>query len=433
MMDGKKKIGIAVATAIVIFEAFLVFILAQPTINFVSDSPDPVEVPGYNNITANITEADKVFVEIHYPDCSLMGNFSMNYVHTTYVYVYGVATWYFNRTYGYPDPLGKYEYYIKAYNSTGWSVIGPYNFTLQDTTPPSSYIDTISPYWNNAPLIITVSATDNYDVASVSLYYRHSTDNLTWGSWSLFAKDVHKADGWAFLFDFPAGEGYYEFYSIANDTSGNAESKSMADENAGYDVTPPLTTCSLNPSTPDGENGWYTTPVNVTLFAVDPDGDLVVYTNYRIDGGNWQTYTAPFTISEEGSHLLEFYSADDKGNVEPIKNVTIKIDGTEPFIMLQRPTMGYLYLFDRQIWPLASGSTVIIGRIVVRVVAYDTGSDINNVSFYVNGILQTIDTLYPYEWIWRGDAGWRYLHAVAYNGAGLKAETYPIYVFIVSL
>ncbi|MCD6573792.1 MAG: hypothetical protein J7K95_06835, partial [Thermoplasmata archaeon] len=55
-------------------------------------------------------------------------------------------------------------------------------------------------------------------------------------------------------------------------------------------------------------------------------------TKYRIDGGTWHTYSMPFEISEEGDHILEFYSQDDKGNVESIKNVTIKIDKSKPII-----------------------------------------------------------------------------------------------------
>ena len=74
-----KKVAVAMASiTIVAFEAFLIFTLAQPTINFVNDSPDPVEVPGYNNVTANITDASSVYIEIFYPDSTCMGNFSMD-------------------------------------------------------------------------------------------------------------------------------------------------------------------------------------------------------------------------------------------------------------------------------------------------------------------------------------------------------------------
>ncbi|NIA09950.1 MAG: hypothetical protein GWP10_09525, partial [Nitrospiraceae bacterium] len=96
-------------------------ITAQPVINSVSDSPDPVEVPGYNNITADITNATSAYVEISYPNATLMGNFSMTQVGAT-------TTWYYNQTYAYPDPLGTYSYIVKAHNATGWSTSATYNF-----------------------------------------------------------------------------------------------------------------------------------------------------------------------------------------------------------------------------------------------------------------------------------------------------------------
>ncbi len=906
--------------------AIAIYAFAQPTINSVSDSPDPVEMPGYNNITADITNATDAWVEISYPNATLMGNFSMTNIAST-------TTWYYNHSYSYPDPLGTYSYVVKAHNATGWVTSATYNFVLQDTTDPVSSVDTISPYWYNAASTITATATDNYAVANVSLWYRYSNDNATWGSWTFFGKDT--ASPWQWSFTFPSGEGYYEFYSIANDTAGNTEAApgtadeiaaydstapsssvdsmtywhtslpvsitatasdslsgvkevslyyryssdnstwsswqlfstdssspwqwsfsslsgdgyyefyTIAEDNAGntetaplipdenmgvdttapstsisaspisgvyispsstitlsatdatsgvastyyriwngswhpspgtgvgksnnfyvysgsfhltksgtnyveyysddvagneesthnrsyvvdntgplisnvaatpptqipgasvnitctvgdtgagvsgvylevtypdssfanftmnhipcttyyreeiyntpgtYDFTiyavdnlgnavktgvyhftitsannppatpstpsgttsgytgisytyttattdpdgdsvyyffdwgdgsnsgwigpytsgysasashiwsssgtyhvrvkakdvnnaesgwspylsvtissannppatpstpsgttsgytgisytyttattdpdgdsvyyffdwgdgsnsgwigpytsgysasashiwsssgtyhvrvkakdvnnaesgwspylsvtinpsnaPPVTSYSLNPSVPTGKNGWYLTNVTVTLFATDPEGDAILFTKYRIDGGGWITYTAPFTITEDGAHLLEFYSQDDKGSTEEVKSASINIDRSKPHITIQRPMTGYLYLFDRQIWPLASGNTIIIGRILVRTVAYDAHSDIENVTFYVNGMVESIDTMYPYEWLWRGAVGYYYLSAVAYNKAGLKEETDPILVYIFSL
>ncbi|RLF51451.1 MAG: hypothetical protein DRN11_02730, partial [Thermoplasmata archaeon] len=797
--------------------------IAQPTINSVSDSPDPVEVPGYNNITADITNATQAYVEIYYPNATLMGNYSMTLI--------SPSTWYYNHSYAYPDPLGTYSYIVKAYNATGWASSATFTFVIQDTTSPTSSINPMT-HWHNANIAIQATASDNYAVENLSLYYRYSSDNSTWGSWTFFGKD--KASPWEWNFDFPDGEGYYEFYSIANDTAGNTEVKTTADENAAYDATapsssvdsmaywytslpvvvtasasdalagikqvtlyyrysidnsswgswqsfatdttlpwqwnfnapngdgyyelytiaednasnvesspvtadekigidttpptttisaspssgnyitsssvislsasdaisgvdatyyriwngtwhptpgtgvgksnnfylysgpfslttagtnyveyysvdhagneevthnktyivdnsppviscisadpssqivggyvnisccvvdesgvaevyvevhypdgsysnfsmyhspcttyyrnesyhivgtydffiyakdnlghasksatyhftivssnnppytpskpsgptsgstgytytytsvttdpdgdpiyylfdwgdgsnsgwvgpyssgsigtashswsssgtyyvrvkakdvhgaesgwspylivsigpannPPITSYILDPSSPTGKNGWYTCNVNVTLYATDPEGDTIVFTKYRIDGGSWITYTGTFTISTNGEHLLEFYSQDDKGSVESIKNVTIKIDKSKPSIYIQRPAQGYLYIFNREIWPLASGNTVVIGWIVVRAIATDADSDIENVSFYVDGVLQSIDKFSPYEWLWRGDIGWKNLYVEAYNKAGLKEQSDTIFLYIFSL
>ena len=50
------------------------------------------------------------------------------------------------------------------------------------------------------------------------------------------------------------------------------------------DTTPPVTTISLNPPAPNGDNGWYVTNITVTLNATDDESGVKV-TYYAIDGG----------------------------------------------------------------------------------------------------------------------------------------------------
>ncbi len=44
----------------------------------------------------------------------------------------------------------------------------------------------------------------------------------------------------------------------------------------------------------------------------------------------WQTYSAPFTISTDGSTVVEYYSKDTAGNTEGVKSYTVKIDRQAP-------------------------------------------------------------------------------------------------------
>lgn len=48
----------------------------------------------------------------------------------------------------------------------------------------------------------------------VDLYYRNSTDNISWSEWILFDSDNDNSNGFNFEFNNPNGTGYYEFYSI---------------------------------------------------------------------------------------------------------------------------------------------------------------------------------------------------------------------------
>jgi hypothetical protein len=97
------------------------------------------------------------------------------------------------------------------------------------------------------------------------------------------------------------------------------------------DTIAPTTTAVLNPEAPNGDNGWYTTEVNVTLNAVDNEsGSGVDKTFYRINGGEWQAYTAPFSLTTDGEYTVDYYSTDLEGNVEEPKSTSVKIDKTAP-------------------------------------------------------------------------------------------------------
>ena len=100
----------------------------------------------------------------------------------------------------------------------------------------------------------------------------------------------------------------------------------------GGDTTPPTTTHALDPVEPDGDEGWYVSPVEVTLEATDnAGGSGVDTTEYRFAGDEeWTEYTAPFTVDEEGSHTIEYRSTDNEGNTETPKSVSVKVDGTDP-------------------------------------------------------------------------------------------------------
>jgi hypothetical protein len=94
----------------------------------------------------------------------------------------------------------------------------------------------------------------------------------------------------------------------------------------GPDVTPPITTCTLE-GTMEGDI--YTSDVTVTLTATDAQSG-VNYTMYQLDDGDWMVYTAPFIVSEDGAHELVFYSVDNAGNEEDEKTQAFTIQHALP-------------------------------------------------------------------------------------------------------
>jgi PKD repeat protein len=96
------------------------------------------------------------------------------------------------------------------------------------------------------------------------------------------------------------------------------------------DDVAPVTEAALSPAAPDGNDGWYRTPVTVTLDATDAGGSGLESTEYALDGGDFEEYDGPITVSEDGEHVVEFRSTDGSGNVEDTKSVEFKIDRNAP-------------------------------------------------------------------------------------------------------
>jgi len=150
------------------------------------------------------------------------------------------------------------------------------------------------------------------------------------------------------------------------------------------DTTPPVTTISFNPPVSDGENGWYVSPVTVTLNATDNESGVNI-TKYRIDEAPWETYTEPVLLTNDGNDtLLEYFSIDTAGNIEPVKNATVDIDRTKPVIALT-------YTWEKV------GNNYLI---ILNATCSDAMSGMDRVEFYINDVLRkTIIGPGP-EYIW---------------------------------
>ena len=180
------------------------------------------------------------------------------------------------------------------------------------------------------------------------------------------------------------------------------------------DTTPPVTTHTLNPQEPDGDNGWYVSNVNVTLNATDDmSGVNAIY--YNINSGHWNNYTSPFTVANTRHYKIRYYSVDNAGNVENIKLVEFMIDNEPPSVTL---------FYERLKKPNGLKFTAE---------CHDFISGIDRVEFCtIEDELMSIDYDEPYEWVWIfksiGIVATSYrlgpehgIMAVAYDNAGNSA------------
>lgn len=82
----------------------------------------------------------------------------------------------------------------------------------------------------------------------------------------------------------------------------------------------------------DGYNTYINDRVKFQISDIDNIMQDSVF--YRLDNGEDVQYTGPFAITEEGSHLVEYYSVDKMGNREAVKNITVIVDNTAPEVVV---------------------------------------------------------------------------------------------------
>ncbi len=153
-------------------------------------------------------------------------------------------------------------------------------FDYVDSLAPNSSVVSIIPYLQTDPVDITATAVDDdAGIANVTLFYRYSSDNVTFGNWTFFGLDAVYPYEWNF--DFPAGEGFYQFYSIAIDNLNNTEDEPVtADAHCVYDINPPIS------SVDDPAPYWHNTPINISINASDAGigvANVTLFYNYSPD------------------------------------------------------------------------------------------------------------------------------------------------------
>ena len=169
---------------------------------------------------------------------------------------------------------------------------------------------------------------------------------------------------------------------------------------------PPTVWAELDPPEPDGLNGWYVSPVTVSLFADDDYGVKRIV--YRSEGP-WVLYTEPFIVSLGGYQYVDFKAQDNVGTWSEIGDRYWKKDGDTPTIEK----------FSKNITSLH--------EIKFTLKCYDSESYIDYVELYVDGEFYSGQTAKHWrhtEFIfnWTG-VGEHKVKAIVYDKAGNFVET----------
>ena len=94
------------------------------------------------------------------------------------------------------------------------------------------------------------------------------------------------------------------------------------------DMTRPTTSASVT-----GSGGEWLTSAQITLSSSD-NLSGVANTFYTLDGGPTQAYTSEFSVTNNGSHTLRYWSVDVAGNTEQNRFSFFKVDNAAPFTMI---------------------------------------------------------------------------------------------------
>ena len=194
-------------------------------------------------------------------------------------------------------------------------------------TPPASVavaIDTKGPVvsfqvtgtfgiggWLKSPATVTVFAVDISGTGVESVEYR--IGNAAFQSYTApFAIST---------------EGVTQVTARATDRNGNV---STSTQTVSVDRAAPRTSVALAGTS--GLDGWYRSPVTVSLSAVDDaPGSGVGTVEYQVNDGAFQFYAAPFVVSAQGTTRITARARDRAGNVESsLPSAVVMIDTSAP-------------------------------------------------------------------------------------------------------
>ncbi|HEY3419099.1 MAG TPA: carboxypeptidase regulatory-like domain-containing protein [Methanomassiliicoccales archaeon] len=240
-------------------------------------------------------------------------------------------------------------YVAFCFYSDGSVGLGPYEgfyvddmlLTVLDIQGPTSSIGHLSSYTTTGDVMLNCAASDigGSGFHGLQINYRKGTT----GPYSLYTTAGNPTGVWIYTpvdFNFNSvggAEGTYQFYSVATDNAGNVQSTPLTYEaSTVFDATPPVTTATMTGALAPA---WNNNGVSLTLSATYGTSGLSK-TFYRLDGGAWTVYATPIVVSGQGSHVLQYNSTDNAGNVENTKTSNFNIDTIKPVLRIATPVQG---------------------------------------------------------------------------------------------
>jgi hypothetical protein len=254
---------------------------------------------------------------------------------------------------------GEHKFFVKAVDTGGSSTIDNYTIRI-DTVAPSSSVGALTTYWSRQNTFNAIASDLTSDISRVELFYKFSHDNSTWFSWNSSGNDTSAP--WSWIFNYPDGDGYYQFYSIAVDQASNIEAVSTFDTKCGWDSNNPISAVNVLSDTQISAS------FSVSWSGVDHLSGIKSFDVQFKDGstGTWADWKTQITTTDntfEGiaGHTYYFRSRayDNAGNTEDYP--TLADTSTKVEILVNPGWIGgHVYKYGTQI-PIDTTTVSILG------------------------------------------------------------------------
>lgn len=233
------------------------------------------------------------------------------------------------------------------------------NFRV-DGTPPVSDLSVGSPnytgidLWISPSTLLTITTTD---AGSGVSYAEYDLDGTGWQTYSTPFTVLQ--------------EGAHSLEYRGVDNLGHTETPLTL--TFWVDGSPPTSDVVVGSPNYTGMDLWIAPSTPLTIGSNDAGCGLLT-TEYQLDGGGWQTYAAPLTVSTEGAHILLFRGIDNLGNTEVPGSLAFRVDATPP---TSHTTVGTPNYTAVDLW--ISPSTEI------EILSTDAGSGVSHIEYQLDG------------------------------------------------
>lgn len=184
-----------------------------------------------------------------------------------------------------------------------------------DNSPPLTEIAVGAPKYAGTNLFVrsttpfTLAATDDFSGVVLTEY------RIDDGGWTPYAPFTVQS------------EGAHVIRYRSSDHVGNREMEKTF--TVIVDDTPPVSAISISNPKYQGSSALFATSTTTFTITATDAGSGVERIEYRIDGGAW-TLHAPFTLSAEGPHTIDYRASDLVGNLEAFRTLSVTVDNTSP-------------------------------------------------------------------------------------------------------